>query len=68
MLIIGDVFMKAEKVMLFGIAVMLLGIALGIASIAGGDIGEFEVIMIILVPLGFIIAIIGLLKKDTPNK
>ena len=60
--------MKSEKIMLLGIAVMLLGIAFGVGSAVGGDIGVFEVFMIFLVPLGFVMTIIGLLKKDTPKK
>ena len=61
--------MKPVKIMLMGIAVMLLGIGVGMCSLAvGGDSGGFEVAMIILVPLGFVVTIFGLLKKDHASK
>jgi len=61
--------MKSVKIMLLGVAVMLFGMASGITSIAGGgDLGELEVAMLILVPLGFVVTILGLLKKDPPSK
>ncbi len=55
--------MKTIKVMLLGITIALLGIASGVATIAGGG-DVFEAIMVILVPVGFIITIIGFIKKD----
>ena len=55
--------MKSVKIMLLGIAILLLGIACGVSATTGGG-DTFEVFMIILVPIGFIITIAGFLKKD----
>ena len=56
--------MKSIKIMLTGIAVLLLVLSLSLISLAvRGALGEVTIAAIILLPVGFIITVIGLFYK-----